>query len=84
MVTWVLLLGEREHPPEELPNGTATRPPQRVLLSAQGEVLLSAGFEQVVFGVDKLLEAGEIVPPATLVPLAKILRVLEDSAIVPH
>jgi hypothetical protein len=78
----LLLLGEREESPGKFPNGTANDPAQRVLLSAEVEVVLSACFEQIkqlVFGVDKLLRAGEIVPPATLIPLAEFLRVEDDQ-----
>jgi hypothetical protein len=78
----VRLFGEREESPGKFPNGTANRPAQLVLHSAEVEVVLSACFEQIkqlVFGVDKLLGAGEIVPPATLVPLAEILRVEDDQ-----
>lgn len=45
MLVPLFLLGEREQPPGELPNGTANRPPQRVLLAAEVEVILRACFE---------------------------------------
>ena len=77
----VLLLGEREESPGEFPNGTANGPPQRVLFPTQVEVILRTGFEQIqqfVFGVDKVFIAGEVVTPATLVPLAEIAR-MDDN-----
>jgi hypothetical protein len=82
MFPWVFLLGEREESPGEFPNRTANRPTQRVLLSAQVQIILSTCFEQIeqlVFRVGNLLVPGEIVTPATRVTIAEIVRVDGDQ-----